>query len=452
MRIVIVGAGLVGSTLARHLAKGGYDVAIVDNDLTQLTELSEKLDILTVHGNGVNPSILETAGIKDADLLIAATPSDELNIVVCAIGQIHSVPKRFARIRNDELATQVSSENLQKLGVTRVIQPETAVVERILQYIDTPGVKDAANFHDDSLLLRGIEITDSMPICGISLAKMRDSLSNGTLLIVAVIREGIGIIPMGDFILLAGDIAYVMYETHSQEAFFRLSGLNNNSISKIVISGDSLIARKLCNELEERHIEQIIWLIQDEDFAYKMEGQLSNVEVLNGSATDVDVLREIQVNNADFYISVGDETEDNIMSALLAKSIGASETLSISNEDRLNELFKSIGVSHVISPRLVTAQQIMHEIRRSHFGLILRLGNTDLDVIHLTVGENSKTLDLPIMDVWKMVKAKFLIATIIRDDEIFIPQGKSRIQAGDEMILISKSKNRSVLKRLFKAQ
>ncbi|MCK5520753.1 MAG: NAD-binding protein, partial [Candidatus Marinimicrobia bacterium] len=223
MRILIVGAGLVGSTLARHLVKVGYDVAIVDNSLTQLNELSEKLDILTVHGNGVNPSVLETAGIKDAEILIAATPSDELNIVVCAIGQLHDVKRRFARIRNDELANQVSSENLKKLGVSHVIQPETAVVERILQFVDTPGVKDAVNFHDDNLLLRGIELNESMPVCGISLAKMQGMYPKSNLLVVAVIREGIGIIPLGDFVLESGDIAYIMYEKSSQDVFLRLS-------------------------------------------------------------------------------------------------------------------------------------------------------------------------------------------------------------------------------------
>ncbi len=451
MRIVIVGAGLVGATLARHLVRAGYDVSIIDQEASALNDLAETLDILTVQGNGVSPSVLDRAGIGDADLLIAATPSDELNIVVCSIGQIKGVSKRFARIRNDELATQLSLESLEKLGVTRVIQPESVVVERILQFIDTPGVTDAANFHDDTLLLRGIEIRPDSPLVGNSLASLREIISIGPFLIIAVIRDGLGVLPTGDFILEPGDIAYIMYHRNGQENFFRLSGLSSRPVNKIVISGDSLIAFKLCQALEKRHIGQILWLVQNEDYALRMEGRLSSTEVLSGSGMEVDVLREVQVKFADFYISVSDETEENILSALLAKSIGAHETISISSESRFNDLFQSIGISHVISPRLVTAQQIMREIRTHHFGIIQRLGATDLDVIQLEVGEISPASGKSLIEVWKMVKAKFLIALIIRGDDIFIPQGRSLVLSGDTMIIVTKSKNKHTLQKLFGA-
>lgn len=452
MNIIIVGAGVVGITLAEYLIRASHNVAIIDNDSTSLNAVQEKMDILAIQGNGVNPSVLKEAGIETADILIAVSPIDEVNIVVCSLGKIFNVKQRFARIRNDELASQASFPHLLELGVTHVIQPEYAVVERILNFVTTPGVRDAANFHDDELLLRGVEITDEMPLAGKSLRIIREMAHSHTFLVVAVIREALGILPMGDFVLQTGDIAYIIFNRESMEMFFTLTQTVIRNVNKIIINGSSLIGEKLCHALESRHIPQIIWLNSNRELAEKAAATLEYTQILDGDGMEVDLLQEVKVAHADFFISVSDETEDNVMSALLARSNGARETVAITNDPRFNDLFTSIGVAHVLSPRIVTAHQIMNIIRGGHFGLVMRLGSTDLDVIHLVVGDNSNVDKQILEDIWKMVRAKFLVGSILRGQDMFIPMGKTKILAGDDIIVITKRKNRSVIQKLFKAR
>jgi trk system potassium uptake protein len=452
MNIIIVGAGIVGTALANQMQRGGHQVAIIDPNGEALNAVQESMDIMTFQGSGVNPSVLQQADIAHCDILVAVTPIDEINIVVCGIGKYFNVQRRFARIRNDELAGAASSAYVQELGVTDIIQPEKLVVERVMQYLSTPGVNDAANFHNNELLLRAILITKDMPLEGKTLKALRDMRVSDIFLVVAVVRESIGVIPMGDFVLKENDIAFIVFQSSSLDFFFTLTNKTQRSLEKIIVSGNSLIGEKLCLALEKMHIPQIVWINPERAAAEKAAAKLNSTQVLMGDGMEVDLLRELNISHADFFISVSEETDNNIISALLARSSGVHETIAITDDPRFNDLFLSIGISHVLSPRLVMAQEIISMIRGGHFGLVMRVGKTDLDVIHLIIGENSIVEGHTLEEVWKMVKAKFLVGSIKRGDDMFIPSGPTILQSGDDIIIITKHKNRNTMHKLFKAR
>jgi len=452
MNIIIVGAGIVGTALANQWQRGGHQVAVIDPSSKALNAVQESMDILAILGNGVNPSVLEQADIAHCDILVAVTPIDEINIVVCGIGKYFNVARRFARIRNDELAGGSSASYLKELGVTDIIQPEKVVVERVMQFLSTPGVKDAANFHNNELLLRAVLIHKDMPLEGKTLKALRDISVSHTFLVVAVIRENIGIIPMGDFILKENDIAFLVFHKSSLGLFSTLTNQTQRSLEKVIVSGNSLIGEKLCLELEKMQIPQIVWINPDRSAAEKAAANLDTTQVLMGDGMEMDLLRELNISHADFFISVSEETDNNIISALLAHSSGVHETIAITDDPRFNDLFLSIGISHVLSPRLVMAQEIVSMIRGGHFGLVMRVGTTDLDVIHLIIGEKSIVDGHTLGDVWKMVKAKFLVGSIKRGNDMFIPTGPTILKTGDDIIVISKHKNRNTIQKLFKAR
>ncbi|MBN1549981.1 Trk system potassium transporter TrkA [bacterium] len=450
MRIVIVGAGLVGSSLAEQLLYEGHDISIVEVRPEFCQAIEEKLDVLVVEGSGSNPQILIRARIKEAEILLAVTPEDEINIIACGIGKQLGVREKIARIRNHDYVSSPETFSLQAIGVDRIIEPEKAVVESIYQYILTPGAIEATSFENGLILLREYKVSNVMPIAGKTLMQARKMAEPSEILIMTIVRDDRAIIPSGDIVVQDNDEILALFPASSLEAFLNLLAIPSKKVRKIVMTGDNLTSFKLAQRLD-KHIDNVIWVSPDYEYGQWGASQLTQVEVLHGDCTEVDLLKEIHVENADFFIGSGKNTENNIMSALLAKSQGVRETIAISNQPaKSNKLFKSIGVDHVINPRLTTADSILDLIHRGGKLKEIKIRDMDLEAIRIIAGENSKICGIPLHKAWKPLAQKAIIGAIIRNENLMIPSGDFVIHPGDQAMVIARVKTLGAIKNLFK--
>jgi trk system potassium uptake protein TrkA len=451
MRIVIVGAGVVGYSLVEQLSHELHDISLVEQDSSICNTTSEKMDLLVVQGTGSSPDVLKQAGIDSADMVIAVTPSDETNILVCGLAEQYGVQKRIARIRNQEYSDPDSEVDVSRLGVTQVIQPERVVVDAILQFIESPGALDAANFQNSNILLRGYEVLPGMPVAGQSLKEISSIAAPHLLLVVTIVRKGKAIIPTGDLVVEPGDQVFALFPRESLDAFLSLVNRSRKSVKRVVIAGNGLTSVYLASALEKM-IDNTVYVASDYKEGERLAEIFHNVEVLYGDCMEVDTLQEVHVGKSDFFVSTGKSTENNIMSALLAKAEGAKEVISISIDPRYNKLFQSIGIDHVISPRLTMAREIMEVVRRGQIGAATRIRDVDIEIIRIIAGKKSKVVGRPLQDVWKKVKVESLVGGIIRNDTMIIPDGNTVIEPGDDVIVITHTKNTDVIQKLFVAK
>jgi trk system potassium uptake protein TrkA len=450
LKIVIIGAGTLGTNLAEYLNRLEHQVSIIERDSALLGEVASRLDVLAVEGSGASPKTLEEAGIRQADILIAVTPSDETNLLACNFAMQYGVPKRIARLVSDDYTQANSRISLATLGPTHVIDAEKELVGYILQFVDLPGVLDTAQFHDDDIYLRAYRISEDMPIAGKTLIELREMSGNEPVLLVAIVRGDASIIPSGGERLLPGDMTIAMMPKESFDTYRRLINRPATRKRKIVVSGDSLAAIDIAAALTERS-ERVILVDPDAAHGRTAAARLSDVEVLHGDCTDSDMLREIHMKSVDFFIAAGRDMEDNIMSSLLAKAEGAAETIAVRNDERHTEFFHSMGIDHVINPRAIALQRIVENIQVIPAGALQRLKKVDLDVVRIVVSSNSPAVGKTLAQLDAHFRKELIVGALMRNEKVVIPRGDTRIENGDEVLILGRRRSLSMVNKIFKA-
>ncbi|HDL03016.1 MAG TPA: Trk system potassium transporter TrkA [candidate division Zixibacteria bacterium] len=451
MKIIIVGGGIVGSSLAEHLEKGHHDISLIEIDSRTCQNIGERLDILIICGSGSSPRLLEQAGIRNADMIIAVSPNDELNILVCAIAQQYGVATRIARIRSNEFRSEDATINIGKLGVTLIIDPESVVVDSITQFVETPGATDAVNFQNGNVLMRGYTVSEDMPIVNRTLKDIRQHNRDNPMLFIAAIRGGKATIPDGDYEIKAGDDIFGIFPRASLDTYLGLFNRTRKDVDNIIISGDSRTAIILADTLS-KFVPHVVLVDPDADHARHAADVLNNVEIIHGECTDSSILSEVYVRNAKFFIGVANETDYNIMSALLARAEGAREVIAVSSETQHDRLFTSIGIDHVIHPRLAIAREILEAINRAQIGRLVKIRDVDIEAIRITAAEQSPITGRPLQHVRSKIQKGSIIGTVLRGEDMIIPDGNTVIEPGDQMIIITYSRNVSRVKKLFKSR
>lgn len=451
MVIVIVGAGVVGFSLAEHLSRQGHLISVIDSNPDTCESVEGKLDVIVVAGSGSSPRSLEQAGIAKADMAIAVTPDDNTNLVVCNFAKQYGVPKRIARIKNPEYTSPESRIDLSDVGVTDVIEPEKEVVESILQYIELPGVTESANFMYGNIYLRGYRIRTDMPIAGKTLAEIRQLSGAARILIVLIIRDGKSILPTGPERIIEGDEIIAIMARESFPAFRALIGRPEFKHKKIIIAGETLTAIRLAGAVKP-FAERVILVDPDEAHGRLAAAQLNGVEVLEGDCTDTDTLQDIGVKNASVFIGAGKETEDNLMACVMAKADGADAAYAVSYGERHVELFRLLGLDRIINPRIITAQSIMANILKVPIGALLRFRNVDIEVTRYVAEKNCRILNKPLSQFFDLFQRSVIIGSIFRDDNVIIPSGETVIRENDVVLVIYRPGAAANVEKLFHAR
>ncbi len=448
MRIIIVGGGIVGNSLAAYLLNEKHHISMIELKPELCAQSSEKLDMQVIQGSGSSPAVLKAAGIESANMVLAVTPNNEVNMIVCAIAAQYNVKRRIARLRGGEFSEHSEDIDLKKIGITSVIHPEKVLVDHILQFVETPHAVQSANFENGQILMRGYKVTENMPITGKTPREIREEITPDVILFSALVRNGVGMIPDGETKIEAGDILYALFPRESLSRFIHLIGYEKKN-RKIIITGDAYATMELAHVFDSLDYN-VTFVNPDIDHAHQAAARFENIEVLHGDCTEEDLLQELNVDKASFFIAVSDSADYNVLSALLAKAEGAHEVIATTTDTSHNKLYSSIGIDHVINPRLTTAREILEIISRGHIGAVVKLSNVDIEVVRLTVEADSEIAGMKVRNLATKMKKGTMLGVIVRDDAMILPDGETQILADDHVIVITYHKNLATISKLFK--
>lgn len=436
MKIIIIGAGKVGYTLAENLVNEDHDVTIVDKNPGTVEKVDENLDAMCIRGNGVSANILLEAGVEEADLLIAVTGSDEVNMVCCLTAKKLGVHHTIARVRDPEYAHELSLLK-EQLGLDVVINPEYAAAEEIARTLSFSSAINVESFAKGRVRMIDLKVTPDMNIAGKSIRDI-DRDTDSTVLIGVIVRDGEVIVPNGNTVIETNDDIYIIGKPSSVYNFCKVYGKHPQRIRNVMILGGGRITYYLTKLLGEMGIKTKIVEI-DKDRCIELSELLPNTLIINGDGTEEEVLRSENINDMDGFITATGIDEENLMSSLIAKKMGVKKIITKISRTNYINIVRDIGLESVISPKLITANQILKYVRGRAVESLLRIIDGQAEIMEFVVNESSRLLNKPLKELG--IPDNVIIATIVRNKEVVVPHGNDVIKKGDRIIVISKDKN-----------
>jgi len=433
VKIVIVGAGEVGYHIAHRLSLENKDVVVIDTDDEAVRRVSENIDVQTICGSGSSPSILEEAGIREAEILLAVTDSDEINLIACLMTDLlSSSTKKLARIRNADFDAyhEVFKDSAPRIDT--IINPEIEVVKSIERYMSVPGAGDVGEFENGRVKFVGIQLKPDTPMVGLRLSEISEAIGRPSPLIAAIVRSEEVIIPRGGDRLLEGDTVYFISETENLMEILNLFDKQTEPVRRVLIVGGGRIGFRLAERLEEVSISTKI-IEKDESRCSFLAEELDQSVVLHGDGTDQVILEQEGIRDADIVVTLTADEQTNVLASLLAKQLGARKTITRISSFRYLPLMSTIGIEQVVSPRLSAINSILRHIRRGKVLSAVSLKGEQAEVIEAVAMETSEIVGKPLKEI--SFPKGVLVTIIIRDKRITIPSGDSVIHPGDRVII-----------------
>jgi len=435
VRVVIIGAGEVGFHIARHLSIEKKDVVVIDEDPEAIRRVSDHLDVQVVTGSGSSPAVLNEAGIRGADIMLAVTDRDETNLVACMVTDLLAPnTTKIARIRDAGFDDFHETFHSQAPHIDTIINPETEVVKTIQQLMSVPGAADVGQFADGRIKFVGVYIEPTSPLAGVRLSDLPVKAGNVRPLIAAVVREDRLIIPRGRDRLTAGDLVYFISE--EEKLFDTLAVFDKHAepIKRVLIIGGGRIGYRLAELLEERSIS-IKVIDKNPDRCALLAEKLDQTVVLCGDGSDQALLDEENIKDMDVVVTLTDDEETNILTALLATRMGARKSIAKLDKFSYFPLMKAIGIEQVVSPRLSAINSILQHIRKGKVLSAMAIKGEQAEVMEAVAMETSDIVGRPLKDI-DFPKGAMVIG-VIRAGRIIIPSGESVILPEDRIIIFA---------------
>jgi trk system potassium uptake protein TrkA len=435
LRIIIIGAGEVGFHLAKILSTENHQVVMIEPDKEKINRAEEMLDIMAIEGSGSSGQTLVKAGIKDAELLIAVSAIDEVNIIACMLADKFGVPRKIARVRNPEYTAENAVLTSDEFGIDLMINPEFETAQEIVRLIRRSAATDVVEFAKGAIQLVGLRLDSKAKVLSKKLRDVSCSIPNLTFRTVAIFRNGKTIIPTGEDYFINGDQIFVVSKTESVPELLDLCGKSNVRIGKIMILGGGKVGRLVAKELEtEKSID--IRLIESSRWKSQfVADQLRRTLVIRGDGTDMDLLASEGIMDMDAFVAVTDDEETNIITSLLAKHLGVRRTIILINRTYYLPLMNSIGLDAAVDIRMITANAIARFIHRGEVVSVATLKGIDAEAIELVAQKGSHIVKKPLKDL-KFPKGA-IIGAVTRNGKVFVPVGSSLIQPHDKVVVFA---------------
>ena len=434
MKIVIIGIGKVGFALASSLSSEGHDITIIDNNPKVIERIENALDVLPIKGNAFSTSTLLDAGCDEADLLIAVTGRDEINMLCCLTAKKLGIKRTAARIRDPQYARELLLIK-DDLGLDMVINPEEASADEIVRLLTVPGAIKIENFAKGRVRMMELIVKKDMPIVGMQLKSIA-SLYNIPILIGAVIRNGNLIIPNGNFRIEVSDSIYIIGKTAHIYSFSKVLDPSPSKVRNVMIVGGGKIAYYLARLLEQMHIKVKI-IEKDEVTCQTLAEALPQSLIINGDGTDKLLLQSEQISSVDGFISLTGSDEENIIASILAKQSSAKFVMTKISKNSCKEVAASLGLDIIIKPQEIITNQILKFVRGQSIEALHRIVDNEGEIIELIVSPDDAIIGIPLNKLHLV--PDLLIATIVRKNTVVIPTGNDSIQAGDRVLIITKN-------------
>lgn len=406
MRIIICGAGQVGFGIAERLASEGQDVSVIDLSPRLIANVRDQLDVRGVVGHGSHPDVLAAAGAADADLLIAVTQADEVNMVAAQVAHtLFQVPTKIARVRAQSYLSPVYRHFFARnqMPIDVVISPEIEVGEMVLRRLALPGAVETVRFADDNVVVIGVMCAEDCPVVDTPLRQLTELFPNLGAVVVGAFRGGRLFVPQSEDMLRVGDLVYVVAPRDQVRRTLVIFGHEEPKAARVVIAGGGNIGFYVAHELEKREPGTRVKIIEaSRTRALEIADALHRAVVLNGSALDQDLLREADIEEADTMVALTNDDQANIIACVMAKTLGCDRNLSLINNVSYPAFANALGIDAYVNPRAVTISRVLRHVRRGRIESVHSLQNGQAEVIEAEaletsplVGRNLRDLDLP---------------------------------------------------------
>ena len=446
MHVLIIGAGEVGYHTALRLSREGHRVVVVDRNADNIRTINEQMDVQTLVGPGSSPLVLREAEVDQADLVVAVTDSDEVNLQACRFARILAPSAtRVARIRNEDYLAFFEEMGAKAFDLDTVINPERELTAQILQFISVPAASSVADFAEGRVKLIGLKIPTTSPLVGRAMADLHP-VGGPTFLVAAIERGGRTVIPRGSDVVLPDDVAYVVAKMEAIDEVMAHFGMQSSQVRSLIVVGGGGIGRLVAAGAAKRGIKVRV-IEKDEARCEALVEQLGDVMVLHGNGTDLSLLEEENVGAVDVFAAVTDDEEDNVLIALLGKKMGAKRTIARVAHMGYVPLVSTLGLDLVVSPRFAAVGAILRHLRRGKVLSVAALKDEGAEVIEVEAQETSALVGKPLAEV--KLPAGVLIAAVVREGEVLIPGGATVVQPGDHLVIFLLRKVLGKLEKLL---
>lgn len=451
MKVIICGAGQVGWQIARHLAREGNEITVVDNNADLIRRATDSLDVTGIAGHASYPDVLERAGARDADMLIAATHSDEVNMVTCQVAHsVFAVRRKIARLRAQSYLDAIYSDLYRSdhMPIDVVISPELEVAEAALRRLAAPEAFDTQSFLEGQVGLLGIALDEQCPVLNTPLRQLTDLFSTLRAIVTGIRRNGRLFVPEPGDQLFPEDQIYVMAHRDDTHRALEIFGKTTRKQERVVILGGGNVGLAVARALEARPGRVRVRVIERNRInAERAADELERTVVLHGDGMNMEILAEANIGRADAILAVTDDDKVNLLASVRAKSAGCSMAICLINEPSLQQLMGPLAIDAHVNPRATTVSSILRHVRQGRVRGVYSVGDAEAEVLEVQVVSPSPMAGRPIRDLDFPEGAK--VGAVLKGNKVVKPTGGTRLEEGDVVVIFALSSDLPEVERLF---
>jgi len=450
MKVIICGAGQVGFAIARYLSNENNEVTVIDNRPELLRKIGDTLDVRCVAGFASHPTVLEQAGAGDADMIIAVTAGDEVNMIACQVAHsLFNVTKTIARVRQQSYL-QPQWQHLfarDRLPIDVIISPEIEVARAITRRLQVPGAIEVIPLADDRVRLIGVRCTEETPLVHTPLRQLTVLFPDLNIVVIGIVRKGRAIVPTAEDRMLPGDEVMFVADTRHLARAMAAFGHEEEEARRIVVFGGGNIGLCLVQQIEALPTGVSAKMIEQDRGKAEEAARALNSIVLHGDVLEGAMLAEANVGAAETVVAVTNDDETNILSALLAKRMGCGRVMALVNKADYSTLMSELGIDVVIDPRAITVSKILHHVRRGRIHSVHSLREGFGELIEADALETSPLVGKPLKDI--RMPPGVLLGAVVRDGKVINPRGNTVVQANDRVVLFAPASAVKKVEKMF---
>ena len=452
MNIIICGAGRVGFTIAKLLSEQNHSITVIDQSSEDIQKINDTLDVKAIVGKATSPTILENANSKDADMIIAVTRNDEINMMICQIAySLFKIPKKIARIRAQDYLNPKFSKlyNKENLPIDVIISPELEIAKSIQRKLEAPGAEDNIPFADNKIKLLEIFIEESCPIADIKLNELTKKFPKLNANILGVIREDKFIFLKKNDVIKKKDTAYAIVNSSQMTETLKAFGHNEKISNKILIIGGGNVGFNLAKNIEQSFEDARIKIIEkNKDRAEFIANELNNTIVINGNGLDEDILSEVNLEDVETVLALTNDDEDNLMVSVIVEKFSKDKrTMALINKPNYSLLQNSLKIDDLIDPRMNTVSSILKHVHKGTIETAYTIMNGEYEVIEAEIIETSELINKELKN--SNLPEEIRIGAVLREEKVIIPRSNFVFQKEDKVVFLAKKDSISVVENIF---
>lgn len=445
MNIIIAGDGEVGVYLAKSLSELDYNITVVDPHADMLSRLENETDLMTVAGSATSPQVLKDAGVGECDLFLAVLHDESVNLMSCILAKKLKAKKTVARITNVELLSPKLRDMMRDLGVDEMVCPERIAAKEITNLLNNSAAAEFFDFSGGLLTMYVIRLEAGSPVVDHAVKDLAETYKDLQVKVVALLRGGETIIPHGDTVFHAGDMAYIISRANQVETINHVAGKKAVDIKRVMIAGGGRVGRYAADTLQERL--KITLIEENRQRAEALSAELADTLIINGDATNIELLKEEGLQDVDAFIGVTNSSETNVLTCLHAKRLGVKRTIALVDNTGFITISQDIGIDTIINRKLITASYIARFIVKGDAVSSKWLSGTNAEVLELVVGKWAPATRKPIGQL--EIPHGATVGGIIRGRETLLPSREMQLKHGDKVVIFSLPSAMTAMVKLF---